>query len=148
LLILKRDVKSYLPNPVNLKYFPGINQDHVEKMAVMGIKNTKHLFNKVQNIEELSKLSIEADIPQSELLEILKLSDLARINGVGPVFARMILDTRIDTAAKMANANAELLFKKLKKLNEEKNYTKAKFTQKDVQYCIDFAKKLPKGFEY
>ena len=40
------------------------------------------------------------------------------------------------------------LFKKLKKLNEEKNYTKAKFTQKDVQYCIDFAKKLPKGFEH
>ena len=148
LLILKRDLKSYLPNPVNLKYFPGINQDYVEKMAVMGIKNTKHLFNKVQNIEELSKLSIELDIPQSELLEILKLSDLARISGVGPVFARMILDTRIDTAAKMANANAELLFKKLKKLNEEKNYTKAKFTQKDVQYCIDFAKKLPKGFEY
>ena len=148
LLILKREVKSYLPNPVNLKYFPGINQDYVEKMAVMGIKNTKHLFNKIQNMEELSKLSIEADIPQNELLEILKLSDLARISGVGPVFARMILDTRIDTAAKMADANAELLFKKLKKLNEEKNYTKAKFTQKDVQYCIDFAKKLPKGFEY
>ena len=146
LLILKREINSYLPNPVNLKYFPGINLDYVEKLAVMGIKNSKHLMNKVQNTEELYKLSKESDIPQNELLEIIKLSDLVRISGVGPVFARMILDTRTDTAAKMADAHAELLFKELKKINAEKNYTKAKFTQKDVQYCIDFAKKLPKGF--
>jgi hypothetical protein len=147
LIILKREIKSYQPNPVSLKNFPGINPDYVEKMGLIKIKNSKQLFIRVQNPEELFKLSERSNIPLKELLEILKLSDLVRISGVGPVFARMMLDIGADSTVKMANSSAEILFNKLTALNKEKNYTKAKFTIKDVYYCIDFAKKLPESVE-
>jgi hypothetical protein len=148
LIILKRDIKSYQPNPINLKNFPGINPHYVEKMALIKIKNSKQLLIKVQNMEDLFELSEQLSIPLKELLEILKLSDLVRISGVGPVFARMLYDSGIDSTAKMAYASAEILFNELTALNKEKNYTRAKFTVKDVHYCIDFAKKLPERFEF
>lgn len=143
LLILKREIKSYLPNPVSLTKFPGINQDHIAKMADIGIKNSKQLLTQVKDQKELSHLSIKLDIPTNDLIEILRLSDLVRISGVGPVFARMMLDNGTNTTGKVANCSPKHLFGELKSLNAKNNYTKAKFTQNDVFYCISFAKKLP-----
>jgi hypothetical protein len=143
LLILKREIKSYLPNPVNLTKFPGVNKDYISKMADIGIKNSKQIITQIIDQKELSTLSKKSDIPPNDLLEILRLSDLVRISGVGPVFARMILDNGTNTAEKVANSNSKHLFEELKSLNEKRNYTKAKFTQNDVFYCINFAKKLP-----
>jgi hypothetical protein len=143
LLILKREIKSYLPNPVNLKKFPGINQDHIAKMADLGIKNSKQITIQVKNQKELCEISKKSDISSNDLLEILRLSDLVRISGVGPVFARMILDTGTDSTVKMANSIAKFLFEELKKINVDGKYTKAKFTLNDVSYYIEFAKRLP-----
>jgi hypothetical protein len=144
LIILKREIKSYLPNPVSLTKFPGINQDFVEKMADVGIKNSKQFINQIINQKELSNLSIQSDIPPNDLFEILCLSDLVRISGVGPVFARMMIDNGTNTTEKVANCSPKHLFEELKHLNEKRNYTKAKFTQNDIIYCVNFAKKLPK----
>ena len=52
LVILKREIKSYLPNPVSLTKFPGINQDYVEKMADIGIKNSKQILIQVMDQKE------------------------------------------------------------------------------------------------
>lgn len=147
LMILKREIKSYQPNPVNLKNFPGINNYYVEKLGLIGIKNSKQLFIRVQNQEEILKLSEKSNIPLKELNEILNLSDLVRINGVGPVFARMMMDIGIDSTIKLAKSKAEIVFNELITLNKIKNYTKAKFTIKDIYYCIDFAKKLSESVE-
>ena len=143
LVILKREIKSYLPNPVSLTKFPGINQDYIEKMADIGIKNSKQILIQVIDQEDLSHLSMKLKIPPNDLLEILRLSDLVRISGVGPVFARIMFDNGTNTTEKVANCNPKHLFEELISLNEKNNYTKAKFTQNDVFYCINFAKKLP-----
>lgn len=146
LIILRREIKSNLPNPVKLNSFPGINSENIEVLATIGIKNSKNLFNKVKSKEELYELQNKTNIPLEDLREIVSMSDLVRVSGVGPVFARMIIDVGINSASKMAEMNTEQLFKDLIKINNEKNYTKAKFTQNDVEYCVNFAKKLPNGF--
>ena len=147
LLILKREIKSYLPNPVSLAKFPGINQGYVDQLADMQIKTSKQIINQVTNQKELFNLSIRSSIPLNDLLEMFWLSDLVRISGVGPIFARMMLDNGTNTTEKVANYNPKHLFEELKLLNEKRNYTKAKFTEDDFFYCINFAKKLPKIFE-
>lgn len=78
-------------------------------MADIGIKNSKNLFNNVKNKEELYKLQNNTNIPLKDLLEIIAISDLVRVNGVGPVFASMILDVGIDSTAKMSEMNSEQL---------------------------------------
>ena len=45
LTILRREVNSYLPKPINLAEFPGVNPEAVKKLAGMGIRNTKQLFD-------------------------------------------------------------------------------------------------------
>lgn len=147
LTVLRREINSYIPKPVKISSFPGIKTEHIESLASIGIKNSKNMFDLVKTNNDLEELVKRANVPFIKLKEISYLSDLVRISGVGPVFARMILDTGTNYAADMAEKNSKQLFKELVNVNNEKNYTKAKFTQKDVQYCIDFAKKLPKGFE-
>ncbi len=63
LTILRREINSYQPKPENLENFPGINQDHVQKLGIFKIKNSKQLFNKVQNKYELLNLSEQSKIP-------------------------------------------------------------------------------------
>jgi hypothetical protein len=144
LIILKREINSYQPKPVYLKKFPGFNQEYLEQLSLHKIKNSKQLFLIIKNKADLWKLSEQTNIPCNDLLELFKLSDLVRINGVGPVFARMMFEIGVDGTFKMANSSSKSLYNKLTKLNIEKNYTKAKFTIKDIEFCIDFAKKLPK----
>ncbi len=114
-------------------------------MAGIGIKNSKQLFNKIRNKEEMYELAKRSDIPSKELLEILKLSDLVRTSEVGSVFARMIFDTVTDTTAKMSDSNAELLFKELSALNEEKIIQKQNLPRM-MFILYKFRKKVTKGF--
>ncbi len=47
LTILKRESGSYLPNPIILKKFPGIDATSIEALEKTGIKNTKQFFIKI-----------------------------------------------------------------------------------------------------
>ncbi len=89
-----------------------------------------------------------ADVPSGDLLELVKLSDLARIGGVGPVFARLLYDAGADTLEELPKCLPEELFERLHAINREKGYTKAMASLKDVTYCIETASELPKVIEY
>ena len=45
LTLLKREAKSYLPNPVRLDKFPGIPSSYIGRLEAEGIKNSRQLFN-------------------------------------------------------------------------------------------------------
>jgi len=147
-VILRREANSYMPKPVNLRDIPQVNVVHIERLAGVGIKHTKHLFERGRSNGERAELSRRVDVPSDDLLELVALSDLARIGGVGPVFARIILEAGADTVEKLSHCCADELFERLVAINEEMGYTRAKFTVKDVQHCITMAKELPKAIEY
>jgi predicted flap endonuclease-1-like 5' DNA nuclease len=142
LTILRREVNSYRPKPVNLKAFPGVGEDCAAELAEAGIKNSYHLFSQMRTAEQQKMLADQTGIAPETLRELLALSDLVRINGVGPVFARMLYDLDVKGAANLAAAQAAPLFSALMALNQEKSYTKASFTEKDVAYCIEVAQML------
>jgi len=148
LLILRREVNSYNPNPVNLDKFPGVEQDTVSKLKSSGIKNTAHLFKRVKTPEDRESLASELEIAPEEILELTKLTDLVRIKWIGPVFARIFLDSGTDTAEKVSKADAELLYETLVEINNEKSYTRGKFIANDVQLCIKVSSMVPKVIEY
>jgi hypothetical protein len=148
LLILRREVNSYTPNPVNLDKFPRVNTAIIKKLKAEGIKNTLNLFELIKTPSDRDNLANKLGIPLDEILELTKLTDLVRIKWVGPVFARIFLDSGTDTAQKISEANAEPLYKKLVKINQEKGYTKGKFLESDVALCINVSKIVPKVIEY
>lgn len=148
LLILRREVNSYHPKPVNLEKFPGIQGAAITKLNSIGIKNTRHLFERIKNNEDRMKLSTETGIDNEIILELTKLTDLSRIKWMGPVFARIFFESGTDTAEKVSKADAESLYKKLKEINKEIVYTRGNFIQSDVKLCIKVAKMVPKSIEY
>jgi len=148
LIILRREANSYIPRPVNLKDIPGVDSEYIERLAAVGIKHTKHLFERARFKRDRAELSRLVNVPTDTLLELVKLSDLARIGGVGPVFARIFLDAGIDTLEKLSNSSADEVFERTIAVNKEKGYTKVMATLKDVKLCVNTARELPKVIEY
>ena len=143
LAILRREANSYLPKPANLADIPGISPVHIEQLSATGIKNSKHLLEQAHTKGDRHKLSLQTGVPIENLEELVKLSDMLRINGVGPVFARVILDAGFDNIEIFVNTPIEKLFIELKAAYLRKGYTRADFTERDVQYCAEYAKELP-----
>jgi len=148
LLILRREVNSYQPKPVNLDKFPGIKKEIIDKLNTIEIKNTAHLFKRIKTKDDRKKLATETGIKYEEILELTKLTDLSRVKWIGPIFSRIFFDSGTDTVEKLSNADAEVLYRKLVEINNEKGYTKGKFVENDVRLCIKVAKMVPNAIEY
>jgi hypothetical protein len=147
LLILRREVNSYIPKPVNLDKFPGIEKEITTKLNSIEIKNTAHLFKRIKTKKDRQELSDETGITNKKIIELTKLTDLSRVKWIGPVFARIFVDSKADTLEKLSNADAEILYKELVEINNEKGYTKAKFVENDVKLCITVSKMVPNVIE-
>ena len=138
LTILKREASSYLPKPINLNNFPGIDSKDIETLKDLGIKNTKQLFNKVKINGEIKQLSQLSSISIKRLSELASLSDLARLYGVGPVFTRIIYDVGIKSVKTFIKYRPEEFIS----IYENKTKKKADFGVNDINFSIELAKEL------
>jgi Domain of unknown function (DUF4332) len=102
----------------------------------------------VKTPQKREELANELGVGLEEILELTKLTDLSRVKWVGPVFARMFLDSGMDTVKKLSKAEATPFYEKLVEINQEKKYTKARFVESDLELCIEFARKVPIVIEY
>lgn len=143
LTLLKREAKSYLPNPVRIDKFPGVATKYVDRLEAEGIKNSRQLFNEAKNKIERERLSQRTEIPIEVLNELVCLSDLARAYGVGPVFARIIYDVGIKTIKEFVENTAEDFIR----IYEEKEQKKADFGVNEIQFSLELAKELDSDIE-
>lgn len=147
LTILRREANSYIPVPVKLINLPFNEVNIVNILNSNGIKDSKQLFDIAAKKHARENLAKKYNLQLNKLTELVKLCDLVRITGVGPVFARIIYDSNIQSAREFLSINSNSLFEQLIKTNNEKGYTKAKFTKNDIDYCIELGKYLPLVFE-
>jgi len=138
LTLLRREAKSYLPNPVRLDKFPGIPTKYVNRLETEGIINSRQLFNEAKGRNERERLLQRTEIPFEILNELVCLSDLARAYGVGPVFARIIYDVGIKSIKEFVENTAEDFIK----IYEEKEQKKADFGVNEIQFSLELAKEL------
>ncbi len=148
LVMLRREANSYLPKPLKLSEIPGVERVYTDRLASVGIKNTQQLFVRAKTRQARAELSKLADVPDAGLLELVKLSDLARIKYIGPIFVRLFYEAGADTPEKLVERSPDELFEKMQAINHAKMYTKTMATVKDVAFCITMAKELPKPIEY
>ena len=138
LTILKREASSYHPNPINLNKLPGIDAKTVELLEKLSIRNTKQYFNKVNCGTGTKQLAQETSISIDKLNELASLSDLARLYGVGPVFARIIYDVGINSVGSFIKYS----YKEFIDIYENKTNKKADFSESDISFSIELAKEL------
>ncbi len=145
--MLRREILSYLPKPVSLKDIPGADAEVVKRFAELGIKNSKQCFEKFALKSERIIIAEKTGVPEMKILEMTRLSDLARINGAGPVFIRMFRDVGITSIEDILRKNPEELHSRLRKLNEEKKYIRSMININDLLFCMNFCRFLPIGLE-
>jgi hypothetical protein len=148
LKILRREIGGYLPSPRKFAEIPGVDKSTVGRLEKAGIRHTRDYFGRCQTPAQREALSRETGIPPEQVLELTKLTDLSRIWGVGPVFARIIYESGIDTLEKVAQQDAQAFFERLLAVNEAKQYTGADFILRDIEDTIIRAQDLPKTIEY
>ena len=148
LVILRRRAGTYAPKPVPLKKFPGIEPEYVERLAAVGIKHSKHLFERTRSKQDRAELAALADVPGDALLELVKLSDLVRAAYVGAVYARIFYEAGVDTLEKLAASSADELLARMIAVNEEKQITRAAMPAEDLGPWLETVKLIPKVIEY
>jgi hypothetical protein len=147
LTILRREAKSYISVPVKLSDLPFAELEIINKLESGGIKDSRQLFDIASKRIDREKLANKYKVPVDKLTELVQLCDLVRITGVGPVFARIIYDSNIHSVREFLSYDSAHLFGLLIKTNNNKGLTKAKFTIKDIKYCIELGKDLPLAIE-
>ena len=139
LTILKREVNSYIARPVPLSGFPEIDAEYIVALKEVGLNNSKQLFEQAQSKERFLEILEKTGMPESVLLELFQLSNLVRIWGAGPVFARILYESGIRSVRKFLEKDPEPTFETLRDLNQERVYTSAHFTLQDIELCLEMA---------
>ena len=148
LVLLKREVGSYTPKPFNLSKVPATDPEFIDKFEAVGIKNTRHLFDRGQTRSERAQLSRQTGLPESAVLEMMRIADLSRIWGVGPFFTRILYEAGYDSVQAVAVADLDKMYQEVNQVNKEKGYTPIMASKGEVGMCIDYAKLLPVAVEY
>jgi len=143
LTLLRREVNSYLPNPVPLKKFPGVSVEDLDRLSEQGIKNSRHLYEKAGPKSTRVALAKMVGISLEDLEELVGMADLARAYGVGPVFARILFDTGIHSIRELIAYSPEEIIQ----LYEDKFKQKTDFSLRDMKFSLEIARELHLGVE-
>ena len=138
LTLLGREARSYLAKPLRLDKLPGLDTKRLEKLADLGIQNSKQFFLRAQGSDQRKKLARESGLVIEDLNEVFALCDLSRIYGVGPVFARMIYDLGICSVGDFLEHSAADFVR----IYEEQTQNKADFSLAEIQFSLELAKEL------
>jgi hypothetical protein len=149
LTLLRREVNSYQPKPIKLADFPGVNAEVVGKLDQIGIKNTKQLFPHVLTRKDRSEFAKRNLFDTKDVLELTRLTDLARLKWVGPKFARLLIESGYDTVEKVANSDYEELYAALMRMNEERGIYKGRFGKEEFKLWVNVAvQDVPQVVQY
>jgi hypothetical protein len=137
LTVLRREVNSYQPQPIDLKEFPGVKPVVVRRLQQIGIKTTAQLFSHVLTRKDRRAFAQQNQIEDDDLLELTRLTDVARAKWVGPKFARLLIESDYDTMEKIAQANVEEFHASLVHVNADRGIYQGKFGIEDLRSWID-----------
>ncbi len=120
----------------------------MKKLAALGIRNVKDMLEAGQTRKAREELSVKTGIPAETILELVKLSDLSRLEGVKGIRARLYYDAGIDTVEKMAKQDPQKLRTKFIEFVKKTHFNGIPPLPKEIENSIAKAKKLPKTIEY
>jgi hypothetical protein len=134
--------------PFALAKFQGVDPGHLKKLAAAGLRNVAQMIEAGRTPEARQKLADETGIPLEAIVELVKLSDLARIPGIKSIRARLYHDAGVDTIEKMAAWDPAELRAMLLEFVEETGFEGIAPLPGEAASAVAKAKKLPKTIEY
>jgi hypothetical protein len=134
--------------PFLLRDFRGVEPETAAKLDAFGIRNVKQMLDAGRTKQGRASLSVEAGVPEEIILELVKLSDLARIPGVKGIRARLYHDAGVDTMEKMAQWEPEALREAMIEFVDRTNFDGIAPLPAEAAFTVAKARSLPRLVEY
>lgn len=131
-----------------LKDFLGVKQSYIKKLAKEGIKTAKEMLHAGLNKQKRREISRNTGIPLEDILELVKLSDQARIGGHKKVRARLYHEAGLDTIDKMAACDSEEMRNLLADFIRKTGFKGIPPTPGEAQNTVTMAKYLKRLVQY
>ncbi len=144
LTILRREIGSIEPKISSIKDFPEVDEEMIASLEAEGLKSSKDFYEFYYSLKDKKEIIHKVSISFDKAQELISLCNLVRINGVGAVAAKSFFDAGYKSVNDVANTIAEEMLERVSKVNDVKQYYKAKLGTKDMQFCIDFARIIAK----
>jgi len=112
------------------------------KLSKAGIQHTGDLLQKAARRADRKKLAKTSGLAAKQLTAWVKMADLLRIKGLGPLMAKFLSAAKIDAIAKLRRQKAAPLYKRLMKLNEKDKLSDNPPSEAHLADWIAQAKKL------
>lgn len=135
-------------SPFPLAKFQGVDPQYVARLQAAGVKNVAQMLKAGQTPRDRQALAEDTDLPINAILELVKLSDLARIPGIKGIRARLYYGAGVDTIEKLAGWDPEELRAMLVGFVEETGFEGIAPLPKEVAFSVARARRLPKIVEY
>jgi len=143
LILLRREALSWIPKPLPLKSMPGVPRALSENLETADIKHSKDLILHLQEAGSLDLLAANIGTGAVSLRTLIGMADLSRVNGIGPVFLRILAEAGIDTLGQLLEYEAQELVDLVLQTAENRGEKALPLTAADMEYCLWYARLLP-----
>lgn len=131
-----------------LKDFLWVNQAHVSKLKEVGITDIGQMIESGRTPDARRKLGKSTGIAVADILELVKLSNLARVTGVKGIRARLYYDAGLDTWEKVSFLDARKLRDICIEFVKATGFPGIPPTPKEAAFTVKSAKGLPRIVEW
>lgn len=131
-----------------LKNFLWVDQARVSRLKTVGITDITQMIESGKTPDARKKLAQTTGIAAEDILELVKLSDLARIRAVKGIRARLYHDAGLDTVEKLALLDAHELRDVCIRFVKATSFPGIPPTPKEAAFTVSSAKTLPRIAEW
>ena len=131
-----------------LREFRGVNPEHIASLAEAGIQNARQMLEAGPSPADRRRLSDQIGVPLSAILELVKLSDLSRIQGIAGIRARLYHDAGLDTLDEIARWEPDQMLQHMTDFVERTGFEGIAPLPREVSACIKKARILPRIVDY
>jgi hypothetical protein len=140
LVLLKREVESYIPKPFHLDEIDWVPAQVIEKLAAYGIINSEQFYASCSDSGALASLAEKTGVDHEATEYLANLVSLCRVQWVSPNTGRMLIEAGYDNCQKLSSAEANDLFSAMDRVNENGKYFKGTIGLRDIKRLIEAAK--------
>ncbi|WP_299604348.1 DUF4332 domain-containing protein [uncultured Tateyamaria sp.] len=142
LQLLKRTLGGFFPKPRSMNEIDWLEGSFASRLKEAGLTNTKELFDAAQDGVDVLATKVGVDV--AEVMELVAISDLCRVQWVSPKFARALLASGHINAASVAKADPESLCDAIMYANKGSKFYKGKVGLRDVRRLVAAAAYVPR----
>jgi predicted flap endonuclease-1-like 5' DNA nuclease len=129
---------------IHVSKLRGISLDVRNKLKRQGISYTHQLLREAGSGEQRRRLAARGRIDDLALERLVRRADLARVKGIGAIFADMLEMVGVDRVATLAQQDPADLHGRLHELNAAERLARRAPTPDEVQQWITQARALPR----